>query len=178
MRDPWTGDHIKKVSEISYLIGKEMGFDQEKLEEIKIGGLLHDIGKIGIADNILIKAGKLTPEEYSEIKTHPVKGYEILKDIESVSQFIPYVLEHHEKFDGTGYPRNLKGEEIRVEGRILSLADALDAMTSDRVYKKRITIEQAYSEIMRCSGTQFDPKIVGVFKTLWDKNMIQGLITH
>ncbi len=177
MRDPWTGDHIKKVSEISYLIGKEMGFDQKKLDEIKIGGLLHDIGKIGIADSILIKNGTLTPEEFAEIKTHPHKGYEILKDIESVSQFIPYVLEHHEKFDGTGYPSHLKGEEIKIEGRILSIADALDAMTSDRIYRKKLTIKQAYEEIIRCSGTQFDPKIVDVFKTLWGKNIIQGLLS-
>ncbi len=176
MRDSYTGGHNRRVSVIAELLGKAMGFSLEKQEELRNGGMLHDIGKIAIPDTILKKKGMLTDEEFSEIRKHPMHGYNILKGMDSVSPYIPYVLYHHERYDGKGYPGRLSGEEIPVEARILSLADALDAMTSDRSYRKTMTDKEAYEEIISCSGTQFDPKIVGVFSDLWERNLVQSLL--
>lgn len=175
-KDKYTGGHNRRVSRISRLFGEALGFPEDKLVEIEYGGLLHDIGKIGISDSILNKEGKLTDSEFSQIKQHPFIGSVILKDFESVSPFIPYVLYHHERFDGRGYPEMLHGESIPLEGRIVSIADALDAMTSTRSYRKPFTDQQAYDEILACEGKQFDPFLVSLYKDLWKAGSLQQLL--
>ncbi len=176
IRDPYTGGHSKKVSDIAYIIGKEMKLSKNDLENIKIGGLLHDIGKIGIPDNILKKPDKLTKEEFGEIKKHPLIGYAIVKNISAVSPIIPFILTHHEKYDGTGYPHGLQGTSIPLEGRILAIADAFEAMISNRPYRKILTLQQSYNEILKYSNTQFDPNIVKIFTKLWKNGKIQKIL--
>ena len=167
MRDLYTWGHSNRVSKIAYMNGKEMGLDDKKLEEIKIGSILRDIGKIGIADNILKKPGKLTDEEFKEIKKHPQIGNNIIKNISSLKPVIPYILYHHERYDGTGYPEGLERKHIPIEGRILAVADAFEAMISDRPYRKALPLDVVYNEIIVNSGKQFDPDIVNIFIKSW-----------
>lgn len=171
-RDNYTGNHIRRVSEIAYKIGKQMGLSNEKLEEIKFGGILHDIGKIGIPDKILKKKEKLTDQEYKEIQKHPEYGLKIVKDIDSIKSVIPYILYHQERFDGTGYPKGLKGKKIPFEGRLLAVADAYEAMTSHRPYKKKLTPKQSIDEILTYSGIQFDPDIVKIFVEIYKNKLL------
>jgi len=169
MRDAYTGGHSGRVSKIAYRIAKDLLFNKTKLEEVRIGGILHDIGKIGISDRILQKPGKLTIEEYNEIKKHPQRGSEIIKDITFLKPILPYILHHHERFDGRGYPHGLKAKNIPLEGRILAVADAYEAMTSNRPYRKAMPIKKATNEILSNAGSQFDPEIVNIFKKLFLK---------
>ena len=162
-KDPYTRGHSDRVSEYSVLIGKKLGLDEKTLHILKIGGLFHDIGKIGIPDSILLKPGKLTDDEYSEIKNHPSIGAHILGSAEIFKDIIPIVKHHHERYDGNGYPSRLKGEEIPYIARIAAVADTFDAMTSRRSYRGPIDIEHVKEEIKRCEGTQFDPQIAEVF---------------
>lgn len=155
--------HSHRVSELCESIGKALDFSDEKILELKAIGLLHDIGKIAIDGDILNKAGKLTEEEWKEIKRHPEIGYRLLSSVNEMSDIADYVLAHHEKWDGTGYPKGLKGEEIPLSARIIAIADAYDAMTSERSYRKPLTHSEAIEELKRCSGSQFDPKLVEVF---------------
>lgn len=156
-------NHGKRVSEICEAIGAAMGFEKEHIEQIKIAGLMHDIGKITINENIINKPGCLTEEERYEIKRHSEVGYQILRSVNEFSQIANYVLEHHERWDGKGYPKGLKGEEISVEGRIIAVANAYTAMTSDKFYSKALDEEIAINELKKFSGSQFDPKIVEIF---------------
>ena len=162
-KDPYTRGHSDRVSEYSVLIGTKMGLDEDTLHLLKIGGLFHDIGKIGIPDSILLKETKLDDEEYSQIKNHPAIGAHILGDAEIFKDIIPIVLHHHERFDGKGYPKGLKGEQIPLAARIAAVADTFDAMTSKRTYRDALPLETVIAEIEKCSGTQFDPKIASVF---------------
>ncbi len=155
--------HSRKVSEISLLIGELLNLDSQLLKEVETAGFMHDIGKIAINSNILDKADKLTDEEYKEIKRHPEIGYHILKSVDEYTHLAEYVLSHHERWDGRGYPRGLSGEEIPFVARIIAVADAYEAMTGERPYKEYIDKMEAIKELRRCSGTQFDPKIVEVF---------------
>jgi len=176
MRDPYTGGHTKRVSEIAVLFAAAMGFDENKRDEFRIGGILHDIGKIGIPDQILRKTGLLTGEEYDQIKKHPMIGREIIRSIESMNNMVPYVLYHHERYDGAGYPEGLAKDAIPIEGRILALADAVDAMVSDRIYRPKMNLDLVYSEVMKNSGTQFDPSVVEVYRELWSTQAIHQII--
>jgi len=126
-------------------------------------GLLHDVGKIGVPEGVLQKTGRLTPEEFEQMKKHPEIGARILQDIKQISDLIPGVLHHHERFDGRGYPAGLIAENIPLMGRIICLADCFDAMTSNRTYRKAMPLEVALTEIRRCSGTQFDPSLTEAF---------------
>ncbi len=162
-KDPYTKGHSDRVSEYSVLIGKKMGLSEEELHTLKIGGLFHDIGKIGIPDSILLKESKLDDEEYSQVKNHPSIGVHILGNAETFKDIIPIVYHHHERYDGRGYPGKLKGEEIPLLARIACVADAFDAMTSKRTYRNKLPIEVVTEEIEKNSGTQFDPKISKVF---------------
>ena len=167
-KDNYTKGHSDRVSEYSILIGKEIGLSNEELKKLRIGGLFHDIGKIGVPDNILLKTDKLTDEEYSEIKNHPSIGKHILSSASIFSDIIPIVYHHHEKYDGTGYPGKLKGEEIPLLARIAAIADTFDAMTSKRSYRDALSLNTAKDEIKRCSGTQFDPKLVEAFLNVYE----------
>ena len=162
-KDSYTRGHSDRVSEFSVLIGKYLGLSEEELKTLRIGGLFHDIGKIGVPDSILLKEGKLTDDEYSEIKNHPTIGAHILSSATIFQDMIPIVKHHHEKYDGFGYPGKLKGEEIPYFARIAAVADTFDAMTSKRTYRDALPLDVVISEITRCKGTQFDPKIADVF---------------
>lgn len=169
-KDPYTRGHSDRVSEYSVLIGKKLGLSEKDMKTLKVGGLFHDIGKIGIPDSILLKEAKLTDDEYSEIKNHPSIGAHILCNAEVFQDIIPIVKHHHEKFDGTGYPGKLKGEDIPYLARIAAVADTFDAMTSKRTYRNALPLDVVKAEIERCTGTQFDPAIAKVFIDILDNN--------
>lgn len=162
-KSPWTRGHSERVTNYAIAVGSEMGLSEHELETLELSGLLHDIGKIGIVDSILNKAGKLSQDEINIMRLHPVRGAEILSHIEPLQFIVPVVRGHHESVDGSGYPDNLKGEGIPLLARILAVCDAFDAMTADRPYIKGMTKEAAMEELSRCSGTQFDPFIVDTF---------------
>ena len=162
-KDPYTRGHSDRVSEYSVLIGKKLGLDEQTLHTLRIGGLFHDIGKIGIPDSILLKESKLDDEEYSQIKNHPTIGVHMLGDAQIFKDIIPIVKHHHERYDGRGYPSQLKGEDIPYIARIVAVADTFDAMTSKRSYRDALPLSVVKEEIEKCTGTQFDPKIAPVF---------------
>ena len=162
-RDPYTGGHTKRVMEYSLAIGHFFDLSDQEMERLKLAAVLHDVGKIGVRDNILLKNGKLNDEEYSEMKRHTIYGGEVLKYIKYFKDIIPGVMHHHERYDGKGYPEGLKGDQIDVIARIISVGDTFDAMTSDRPYRKALSKEVACAEIAKYSGTQFDPEVVKAF---------------
>lgn len=155
--------HSKRVSEICESIAKCLDFAQNDILQIKIAGLMHDIGKIGIDENVLNKTGKLEDLEWKEIKRHPEIGYRLLSSVNEFSEIAVFALDHHERWDGKGYPKGISGDEISLPARIIAIADAFDAMTSERTYKEVLSEIEALKEIERCSGTQFDPKIAKIF---------------
>ncbi len=169
-KDPYTRGHSDRVSEYSVLIGKKLGLDEKTLHILKIGGLFHDIGKIGIPDSILLKESKLSDEEYSQIKNHPMIGVHMLDDAAIFTDILPIVKHHHERYDGRGYPSQLVGEDIPYVARIAAVADTFDAMTSKRSYRDSLPIDVVRAEIERCSGTQFDPNISKVFLDIMDND--------
>lgn len=162
-KDPYTRGHSDRVAEYSVLIGEKLNLSDNDIKTLRVGGLFHDIGKIGIPDSILLKEAKLTDDEYSEIKNHPSIGAHILCNAEVFKDIIPIVKHHHERFDGNGYPGQLKGSDIPYFARIAAVADTFDAMTSKRTYRDALPLDVVKSEIERCSGTQFDPEIAKVF---------------
>lgn len=162
-KDTYTRGHSDRVSEISVLIGKKMNLSEADLKTLQIGGIFHDIGKIGVPDSILLKEAKLTDDEYSEIKNHPSIGAHILSTASIFRDIIPIVKHHHEKYDGNGYPGRLKGEEIPYLARITAIADSFDAMTSRRTYRDALPLETVIAEFERCKGTQFDPELTDAF---------------
>ncbi len=159
-RDPYTAGHSRRVSEYSCAIARTMGITGPALDELRIGALLHDIGKIGISDSILLKPGRLTDEEEALIRKHPVIGRKILEGVHGFHNYLNVVELHHENWDGTGYPHGLKGEEAPLDARIVKVADAYDAMTSDRPYRRGMHHEDALAALRKGSGTQFDTPIV------------------
>ena len=162
-KDTYTRGHSDRVSAYSVLIGEKLGLSEEEIKTLKIGGLFHDIGKIGIPDSILLKEAKLTDDEYSQIKNHPSIGAHILSQVSYFKDMIPIVKHHHERYDGFGYPGRLKGEEIPYLARIAAVADSFDAMTSKRSYRNSMPLDVVTEEIEKCKGTQFDPKIADAF---------------
>ena len=162
-KDTYTRGHSDRVSAYSVLIGEKLGLSSEDINTLRIGGLFHDIGKIGVPDSILLKDSKLTDDEYSEIKNHPSIGAHILSNATIFQNVIPIVKHHHEKYDGSGYPGKLKGDEIPFLARIAAVADAFDAMTSRRTYRNSLTIDIVVGEIEKNKRTQFDPKIADAF---------------
>ena len=167
-KDKYTRGHSDRVSELSVLIGKYMNLSNEDLRILRIGGLFHDIGKIGVPDSILLKDTRLTDDEYSQIKNHPSIGRQILSNATIFKDMIPIVYYHHEKYNGNGYPERLKGEEIPLFARITAIADTFDAMTTKRSYRDALPLNVVREEIEKCSGTQFDPAIVKVFLEILD----------
>lgn len=162
-KDSYTAGHSDRVAYYSKLMGQKLGLSEDDLQTLYEGALFHDIGKIGIPDSVLKKAGPLSNEEYDDIKNHPSIGAHILLPAKIFSDLIPIVRSHHERYDGTGYPAKLSGEDIPFMARIVAVADAFDAMTSDRSYRPRFTLIKALDELERCKGTQFDPNIVDAF---------------
>ncbi len=166
LRDEYTGGHTQRVTTYSLLLAEHLGMDEKDLERIKIGTPLHDIGKIGIEDSILRKQDKLTPEEFEKMKLHTVFGAEIVNEEPDFRPLLPIVRHHHERWDGKGYPDNLAGEEISPLARVVALADAFDAMTSDRPYRKGMPPEAAFAEIEKGMGKQFDPRFAAGFLSI------------
>ena len=169
-KDTYTRGHSDRVSAYSVLLGEKLGLFEKELNDLKIGGLFHDIGKIGVPDSILLKDSKLTDDEYSEIKNHPAIGAHILSNATIFSDIIPIVKHHHERFDGFGYPGKLKGEEIPYLARITAVADAFDAMTSKRTYRNSLSLDIVKAELEKCKGTQFDPECADAFLDILNNN--------
>ncbi|MBI3183530.1 MAG: response regulator [Myxococcales bacterium] len=172
-REHETSDHSQRVVQYTSAIALKLGIRGQELEEIGRGALLHDIGKIGVPDAVLLKPGKLTPDEWTEMRKHPGIGHQMICQIPFLSIPAEIVLSHQERFDGQGYPRNLKGDEIHIGARIFSVADTLDAMTSDRPYRRGTTFANAIAEIQRCTGTQFDPEVVKAFLDIGEEGLIR-----
>ena len=169
-KDTYTRGHSDRVSEYSVLIGKKLGLSDEDINTLKIGGLFHDIGKIGVPDSILLKDSKLTDDEYSEIKNHPSIGAHILSNATIFKDVLPVVKHHHERYDGNGYPGKLKGEDIPLLARIAAVADSFDAMTSKRTYRNSMDLEFVKAELEKCKGSQFDPSCADAFLDILNNN--------
>ncbi len=168
-RDPYTGGHSDRVFQIATELGKRCNISSTEQLHLEGGALLHDVGKIGIRDGVLQKPGPLTDSEYKEMQLHTIIGGQIVKKLNCLHGCIDAVLLHHERMDGYGYPYGIKGKEIPLIARITSVADAYDAMTTNRIYRKALTHEHALDEIIRNSGTQFDPEVVKVFIQWWEE---------
>ncbi len=162
-RDPYTRGHSEQVARYSLILANELGLSEREKKDLELAAYLHDLGKIGIKDEILLKPAKLTPEEMKVIREHPSIGASILSPLTFLGDIVPTVRYHHEHYDGGGYPEGVKDDRIPLGARILALTDAFDAITSDRPYRSRRNIKEAVEEIKRCSGTQFDPKLVEIF---------------
>lgn len=178
-RDRYTKNHSENVANYAYLIATKMKLNQELCEQVYIGGLLHDIGKIGIPEDILLKPGKLTDEEFGIIKRHPIIGYEMIQHIEYFrnSGILDIVLYHHERYDGKGYPLGLEGDNIPLLARIVAVADSFDAMNSKRNYRNKLSLEDIISEMKNNKGKQFDPKIVDIFLPIIQSSDFEELIS-
>lgn len=168
-KDVYTRGHSDRVAYYAVEIGKTFGLPQHELETLRVGGIFHDLGKIGTTDDILLKSEKLSPDEYDEIKKHPIIGSHILSAISMFSEVVPLVRHHHERIDGGGYPDKLKGDEIPFLSRILSVADAFDSMTSNRKYRSKLDMDDARKQLVYGSGSQFDVKVVEKFMFLLDE---------
>jgi putative nucleotidyltransferase with HDIG domain len=162
-RDPYTRGHSVRVTALAEAVARGLGCSEERLASLRVGGPLHDIGKLTVSDDVLRKEGRLDARELEQIREHPKAGAKILLRLSALREAIPCVLYHHERWDGNGYPWGKAGEEIPLEARVLAIADAFDAMTSDRPYRRALTHEQAVAEVERCAGSQFDPEIASVF---------------
>lgn len=168
-RDPYTEGHSQRVGELATKIAKALKYSEWKIEDLKIASMLHDVGKIGISDQILNKPSKLTPEEFETIKGHPNKGYNILHNVKNLEHIIPIVRHHHERYDGKGYPDGKGTDELSLDVFIVQLADSIDAMATDRPYRKAMTTEEIANEVKRCSGTQFHPDVVKAYLSILQK---------
>ena len=167
-KDFYTRGHSQRVTLYSVAIGKNMGLPPDRLGNLRRAAILHDLGKIGVREAILNKPGRLTDEETREVGRHPEVATQILSPIPFFRELLPAILHHHERFDGLGYPGKIRGKEIPLDSRIMAVCDAYDAMTSDRAYRAALPARDAAAEILRCSGTQFDPEIVSIFLSVQD----------
>lgn len=161
--DPSLGAHAERVSANAEAVATRLGWDEERLELLRLGAALHDVGKVNIRPEVLAKPGRLDALELAEMRAHPVEGIWLLAGVPSLQAALPYVLFHHERWDGLGYPTRRAGETIPLEGRILAVVDAFDAMTSSRPYRPSRSPSEAADEIRRCSGSQFDPTVAEAF---------------
>lgn len=165
-KDRYTCGHSRRVAHLTAQLAKAIGLDEHTIARCNIAGLVHDVGKIGVPEAVLLKPGKLNAEEFAWIRKHPEIGYRILKDIPQLNDILPGVLHHHERWDGAGYPHGLRGEEIPLVARLISLADSFDAMSSTRTYRSALSRQQVLNEIARCIGSQFDPNLAEAFLRL------------
>ena len=161
--DPALAPHAARVASNAEAVAVRLAWDDRQLEGLRLGAALHDVGKVNVRPEVLGKPGLLDEDELAEIRAHPVEGTWLIAGVPSLAPALPYVLFHHERWDGTGYPTRRSGSAIPLEGRVLAVADAFDAMTSRRPYRRSLTTQDAAGEIARCAGTQFDPEIASVF---------------
>ena len=176
-KDPYTRGHSDRVSKFAMLLARAAKLSDVEIKQAGDGGLLHDIGKIGVSEKILCKPTHLDPEEFAQIQEHPIRGYNILIHIPQVRDLLPGMLQHHERWDGSGYPNNLKGEQISPLGRILCIADCFDAMTSARFYRPARSISEVRAEIKRCLGTHFDPKFGEIYLSIPESELLPLIST-
>jgi putative nucleotidyltransferase with HDIG domain len=162
-RDPYARGHASRVAVLAHSIARRVGFDRDRIEELRAGAVLHDIGKIAVPREVLVKPGPLDPGELLQIRRHPTAGARILRAVGAALDALPCVLYHHERWDGAGYPSGRAHTEIPVEARILAVADSFDAMTTNRPYRAARRADAALRELERCAGTQFDPELVEAF---------------
>ncbi len=177
-KDSYTFGHSERVALLSEMLARAAGIDEAIVERIYIAGLVHDVGKIGVPESVLAKPGRLTDEEFDQIKMHPEIGARILRDIRQMQDLIPGVMYHHERWDGKGYPEKRMGLDIPLFGRVIGLADAFDAMSSDRTYRSALNIHQVLQEIKDCKGSQFDPELADVFLELNFEPYLQMIQRH
>jgi HD-GYP domain-containing protein (c-di-GMP phosphodiesterase class II) len=161
--DPALGAHAARVATNAEAVAVRLGWTEEQIQALRLGAALHDVGKVNVRHDVLTKPGTLDDWELEEIRTHPVEGIWLLSGVASLAPALPFVLFHHERWDGRGYPTRRAGESIPIQGRILAVADAFDAMTSVRPYRSRLSPDEAADEIRRCAGTQFDPAVAAAF---------------
>ncbi len=178
VRDQYTRGHVERVMAYAFAISENLNEHEFDYDQLRFGAMLHDIGKIHIRETTLTKNDSLTKDEWSEIKMHPSTGAEMIKDIPYLSPAIPVVHYHHERWDGTGYPQGLSGEDIPLVARIVAVADGFDAMTTDRPYSMARSLEQAHQEIVHGSGTRYDPFVVEAFLKAWGSGRIQNISTQ
>jgi HD-GYP domain-containing protein (c-di-GMP phosphodiesterase class II) len=167
-RDLDAPGHALRVALLAQAIGMRLGWQGARLDALRLGGRLHDVGKLALAESILRKRGPLTPEEREQIRLHPVIGARVVGAVTAARAALPGVLYHHERWDGAGYPLGRAGTRIPLEARVLAVADAFDAMTSDRPYRGALPLNDALAEVAACSGTQFDPQVAAAFLDAWE----------
>ena len=163
-KDPYTRGHSERVAGLSAALAEAAGLNEEQVERVRLAGIVHDVGKIGVPEAVLCKTGRLTDEEFALIRQHPEIGYQILRDIPQFEDLLPGVLSHHERFDGTGYPHGLTGDAIPLMARIIGLVDAFDAMSSNRTYRSAMPRDRVFEELADHAGSQFDPDLVEAFR--------------
>lgn len=178
VRDRYTRGHVERVTAYSLAIAEHLGWQGKRLEGLRFGAILHDVGKIFMKEEVLTKAGALSEDEREEMLRHPYNGAEMIKDIPYLAAAVPIIASHHERWDGSGYPHGLDGEDIPLEARIIAVADTFDAMSSDRPYHRASTLEQARDEILASSGTLFDPMVVNAFLKAWETGKIHRISTR
>jgi putative nucleotidyltransferase with HDIG domain len=176
VRDHYTRGHVERVMAYAFAIAEQLDWRVQQMEQLRFGAILHDIGKIQISEAILRKRDRLTPEEWNEIRRHPISGADMVRDIPYLAPAIPIIRYHHERWDGTGYPDGLVGDAIPIGARIVSVADAFDAMTTERPYSPARPPQEAYEEILSRSGTQYDPAVVAAFQRAWEAWRIQTIL--
>lgn len=175
-RDPYARGHSSRVTVFAQAIAKRIGLDKERLSVLRLGALLHDVGKLAVPPAVLLKHGPLTEAEFVQVRRHPAAGVRMLRSLGAPREILPTVLHHHERWDGAGYPRGRAGERIPLEARILAVADSFDAMTSTRPYRAPRQAEDALDELRRFAGSQFDPELVGVFAEAWGEGELDVLV--
>lgn len=161
--DPELGEHANRVGSTAVSIARSLGWDEERIAEVQLGAALHDVGKVVLDHSVLAKPAALDDHEMAHVRAHPVEGVWLVAGVRSLGAALPYILFHHERWDGGGYPTRRAGRDIPVQGRLLAVADAYDAMTSPRPYRPALAHDEAVDEVQRCSGSQFDPEVVAAF---------------
>jgi putative nucleotidyltransferase with HDIG domain len=175
-RDPYARGHASRVTVFSQAMARRTSIDKERLSVLRLGALLHDVGKLAVPPAVLLKSGPLTEVEIIQVRRHPAAGVRMLRSLGAPREILPTVLHHHERWDGAGYPRGRAEERIPLEARILAVADSFDAMTSTRPYRAPRQPPDALEELRRCAGTQFDPELVGVFAAAWGEGELDALV--
>jgi putative nucleotidyltransferase with HDIG domain len=175
-RDPFARGHSSRVTVFAQAMARRIGLDKERLSVLRLGALLHDVGKLAVPSAVLLKRGPLTETELGQVRRHPAAGARMLRSLGAPIKILPVVLHHHERWDGAGYPTGRKGEEIPLEARVLAVADSFDAMTSTRPYRAPRRPDEALKELERCAGSQFDPSLVGAFSAAWAEGELGALV--